>query len=174
MAMSLLFAALAVFLLVPRLSSYSAYEAQDNSSPSFSLLANDHTMSSAEFRGRVAVLAFWTSWCLPCGKELPELQRVYTRFRSNPRVVFFAVDTGWGGETAEAGRRYLARRRLELPMAFDAGPAAQALGVDALPGLVLIDPTSHVRFVHFGYDVSENLEGALTSKIETLLRGARQ
>jgi thiol-disulfide isomerase/thioredoxin len=173
-AISLFLAALAVFFMVPRLSTYSAFEARDNAAPSFSLVADDHTMSSSEFHGRVAVLAFWTSWCLPCAKELPELQRVYKRFQNDPRVVFLAVDTGWGGETAEAGRRCLAGRHLALPMAFDSGPAAQVLGVDALPGLVLIDPDSRVRFVHYGYDVSENLEMVLTGKIEGLLNEARR
>jgi cytochrome c-type biogenesis protein len=118
----------------------------------------------------VSVLAFWASWCLPCKAELPELQPVYRRFQADPRVAFFAVDTGWGDETAETGQKYLTGRRLDFPMAFDRGDAAKALGVDGVPTLVVIDPRSRVRLVHHGFDQSEDMTGALIDRVEKLLR----
>jgi thiol-disulfide isomerase/thioredoxin len=168
-ATSAVLAALIIILLVPRVSRASAYDTGNRPSPPFELVAGGRTIGPAELRGQVAVLAFWTSWCLPCGRELPELQQVYGRFRSDPRVAFLAVDIGWGEETAEAGSRYLAGHHLEIPMAFDRGDAAQALGVDGLPTLVILDQRSRVRLVHHGFDVSEDLPGVLTDKIEELL-----
>jgi len=169
MAISLVLAALGVYFLVPRVSSSSAFDTLDRVSPPFRLAVDGGAIGPAELRGRVAVLAFWASWCLPCGRELPDLQQVYRRFRSDPRVAFFAVDTGWGDETAEAGSRFLARRHLDLPMAFDRGEAARALGVDGLPTLVVIDQHSRVRLVHHGFDVSEDMAGALIGRVENLL-----
>jgi len=168
-AISLGIAALGIFLLVPMVSSSSAFDTLNRTSPPFRLAVDDRTIGPAELRGRVAVLAFWASWCLPCTRELPELQRVHRRFQSDPRVAFFAVDTGWGDETAEAGRKYLAGRHLELPMAFDQGQAAKALGVDGLPTLVVIDQRNRVRLVHHGFDVSEDMAGELISRVEKLL-----
>jgi len=168
-ATSVALAALIVSVLVPRVSSASAFDTGNRPSPPFELVAGDRAIGPAELRGQVAILAFWTSWCLACGRELPELQQVYQRFRSDPRVAFLAVDTGWGEETAEAGRRYLAGHHLEIPMAFDRGDAAQALGVDGLPTLVILDQRSRVRLVHHGFDASEDMPAALTSKIEELL-----
>jgi peroxiredoxin len=101
-------------------------------------------------------------------EEMPELQRVYTRFQSDPGVAFLAVDTGWEGETPEMGKRRLAQHHLSIPVAFDSGSAAKALGVDGLPTLFLIDRNGNVRYVHHGYDTSEHLEQALAAEIEKL------
>jgi thiol-disulfide isomerase/thioredoxin len=163
-------AALGIFLVVPRISSSSAFEALNRPAPPFRLAVKDRTIGPAELRGRVSVLAFWASWCLPCKAELPELQPVYRRFQADPRVAFFAVDTGWGDETAETGQKYLTGRRLDFPMAFDRGDAAKALGVDGVPTLVVIDPRSRVRLVHHGFDQSEDMTGALIDRVEKLLR----
>jgi thiol-disulfide isomerase/thioredoxin len=169
-AISLAASALIVLLAVPRISSSSAFDSLNRAAPEFVLVADPGMpIGPAQLRGRVAVLAFWASWCLPCRQELPELQKVYTAFASNRRVAFYAVDTGWGDETATAGRMYLAGRHLDLPLAFDKGDAARALGVDGLPTLAIIDRHGQVRFVHHGYDVSEDIEEGLTGRIRELL-----
>ncbi|MGA2569303.1 MAG: TlpA disulfide reductase family protein [Terracidiphilus sp.] len=173
-ALSLIAAGVVVFAAVPKLSSYSAFEATDRPLPAFSLQADNHIIRSEELRGRVVVLAFWASWCLQCMEELPELQRVYARYQNDPEIVFLAVDTGWEGETMETGKRRLAQRHLELPVVFDPGPAAQTLGVDGLPALILIDRNGSVKLVHHGYDRSEHLEYALTREIEELRKETRQ
>ena len=127
--------------------------------PAFSLttFAGD-TLRSEDLRGKVVVLAWWASWCLPCRWEMPELESAWAQVRGDSSVVFVAVDAGWGGETIERGRRYLARRTVTVPAAFDAGGAASALGVHALPTILFLDRTGRVRFEHYGYDRSEHVE----------------
>jgi thiol-disulfide isomerase/thioredoxin len=161
-------AAVSLFL-VPALSTYSAFEELDRVPAPFILTSNGHAIDSDAFYGRVTVLAFWASWCLPCSKELPEIQTVYERFQANSRVKFYAVDMGWNDETAEVGKAFLARHNLTLPFAFDAGPAAKSLGVDAIPTVILMDTKGRTRYVHHGYDTSESLAAALSVKIEQLL-----
>jgi thiol-disulfide isomerase/thioredoxin len=167
-AVSLFVAGWIVAAAVPVLSAYSALEPVHRPLPAFELQANDHTIRSEELRGHVVILAFWASWCLQCLEELPEVQTVYARYRNDPEVVFLAVDTGWAGETAEMGQRRLAQRHLDLPMAFDPGPAAKTLGVDAIPALILVDRNGNEQFLHRGYDRSERLEQSLTREIEDL------
>jgi len=167
-ALSLIAAGLVVFFAVPRLSTYAAFETPDHPMTSFNLMQDNHIIHSEEFKGHVVILAFWASWCIQCLEELPELQHVYARFQNDPEVVFLAVDTGWEGETVEMGKRRLTQRHLDLPIAFDSGAAAQTLGVDALPTIVLIDRNGNVKLVHHGYDRAEHLEQALTGKIEEL------
>ena len=126
-------------------------------------------MRSSDLRGHVVVLAFWATWCLPCYWELPELEPVYRRYRSNPEVVFLVVDADWGGETAEKAKAFLARKKLDLPGAYDNGGAARALGVDSLPTVVMIDQEGHVRMTHYGYDASEHVGSVVSRSIEELL-----
>jgi hypothetical protein len=75
---------------------------------------------------------------LPCRWELPEIETVYRRFQNDPRVIILAVDAGWQGETVGKAKEFLARKKLQLPAAFDNNGAARALGVDSLPTVILI------------------------------------
>lgn len=173
-ALTLVAAGLIVVFAVPRLSTYAAFERPGHPVASFTLQADDHVLHSEDLRGHVVILAFWASWCIQCLEELPELQKVYTRFQNNPEVAFLAVDTGWDGETLEKGNRRLAQHHLALPNVFDSGAAAQTLGVDALPTLVLIDRNGSVKLVHHGYDRAERLEQTLDAKIDELLKEPKQ
>lgn len=69
------------------------------------------------FRGKVILMAFWATWCPPCRRELPSLQRL--RAQANPRkleIVPISVDTQ--GKNAVAG--FLQRMDVnELPIYLD-------------------------------------------------------
>ena len=58
-------------------------------------------VTSSHLRGRTVVLAFWATWCPPCRQELPEVQKVYDRYRENTKVAFYVVGEGWEGDTFE-------------------------------------------------------------------------
>ena len=142
----------------------------NRAAPAFTLatFAGD-SLRSEPLRGKVVVLAYWASWCLPCRWEMPELESAYAEIRRDSAVVFLAVDAGWGGETIERGRRYLARRPTALPAAFDAGGAtANALRVHALPTLIFLDRTGRVRFEHYGFDRSERVGRVILRCVRTL------
>jgi len=162
---------LALVALVPRVLSRLFSQATNRPAPSFSIVALDGTVvDSSDLKGRVTVLAFWATWCQPCINELPELQKVRAAYESNPKVVFWAINTGRGGDTVEKAASFMKARRLDLPCAFDSRGAANQLGVDSLPELILLDSAGRVRMIHGGYDLSEHLATNLSSKIESLLR----
>lgn len=155
---------------VPRIFSYAAFETRQSAAPSFAFLVNQKPVSSADLRGRVVVLDFWSTTCAACIQEMPHVAAVYQRFRNNPRVAFYAVDSPMSeGENEEKGRRTLARYHLEVPMAFDTGPARKALKIEGFPALLVIDAKGDLRFDHRGYDASEDLEGGLSNRIQSLL-----
>lgn len=96
-------------------------------------------------RGRPIVLNFWATWCPPCVKEMPELDRFQREFAAKGwKVVGLAID----GPTPV--REFLAK----VQVGFDIGLAgfggtelAQTLGntVGGLPFTVLIDAQGRVR-----------------------------
>lgn len=96
-------------------------------------------------KGRPIVLNFWATWCPPCVKEMPELDRFQREFAAKGwKVVGLAID----GPTPV--REFLAK----VQVGFDIGLAgfggtelAQTLGntVGGLPFTVLIDAQGRVR-----------------------------
>lgn len=143
----------------------------DRAAPAFALTTLEgDTLRSDALRGRVVVLAFWATWCLPCRWEMPELESACARLRADSSIVFVAVDAGGEGETAERVRRFLARHPAALPVAYDGGATAAALGVHALPTVLLIGPDGRIGYEHYGYDRSERVAEVIVNGVRALQR----
>lgn len=71
-------------------------------------------LDMAAFHGRPLVLNFWATWCPPCIKELPELERFHREWSPKGwRVVGLAVDN------TKAVREFLQKQ----PLSFAVGMA---------------------------------------------------
>jgi cytochrome c biogenesis protein CcmG, thiol:disulfide interchange protein DsbE len=60
----------------------------------------------ASLRGKVVVLNFWASWCIPCKQEAPEVEQVWKRFRSQDVVVVGIDSKDFSGDARSFMRRY--------------------------------------------------------------------
>lgn len=162
---------LAIGIVIPREVAASLSKDADLPAPSFTFSAIDGAVvGSDRLHGRVVVLAFWATWCRPCIGELPRIQQVYQRFRNDPRVGIWVIDSGIGNDTAEKQRRMISAQRWDLPFAEDSENLEYKMGLRGLPKIVLLDKTGRIRWVHDGFDGSEDLARNLTNRIEQLLR----
>jgi thiol-disulfide isomerase/thioredoxin len=114
-------------------------------------------------RGRVVVLDFWATWCSPCWKEIPWLQKIHDRGDpTRVQVLGITLDTT-DRRTLVA---WLNRQRVDWPQIWDGsgydGPLAERFGVGSLPTTILVARDGRV--------VATNLRGArLMAAVETLL-----
>ena len=154
--------------LPPLMAKWSSSEV-NRTAPDFSFSTFDgKPVSSADLHGRVVVLAFWATWCDPCRQELPEIQKAYEEYNNNSRVSFYAVGGPWGDDTPEKESTFANQTKLKLPLVFDSGGTAKALGVSTFPSLVILDAAGHIRLIHHGYDASEHLAPQVVSEVAAI------
>jgi len=92
----------------------------------------------ADWRGKVVLLNLWATWCLPCRKEMPALDRLQRELGSDRfEVVALSVDrTGLAG-----ARKFLDETKVEKLALYADGTArmANTLRAAGLPATLLID-----------------------------------
>ena len=101
-----------------------------------------------EQRGRVVMVNFWATWCGPCRQEMPQLNRLYEKYRSSG-FVLLGVNVD---DDAAQGRRGRRQARRHLPGAARHRQAvSQLYDLSTMPSTVIIDRDGKVRYVHRGY-----------------------
>ncbi|MFQ5784573.1 MAG: TlpA family protein disulfide reductase [Alphaproteobacteria bacterium] len=96
-------------------------------------------LTLADFRGRVVLLNFWATWCAPCIREMPSLDRLQAALGgSRFEVVALSLDRGGAAKVAPFFER-LKLRNL-MPYYDEKSLAARALGINGLPTTLLIGP----------------------------------
>ena len=113
--------------------------------PAFSLqrLSGEGDLSLRSFRGKTVVLNFFASWCHPCKREAPVLQRLWRRDRGD-QVVVLGVDTG--PDAASDGRRFVKAHDITYPVVFDpnAGIASNQYDLPGLPVTYVLNPQGRI------------------------------
>jgi len=117
--------------------------------PAFTLdrLDGSGPASLADYQGRVVIVNFWASWCIPCKQENPALVRVWERYRASDVVLLGIVYQ----DSVEAARDYTARMGNTWPSVVDAdGRTAIAYGIFGIPETFFIRPDGVIAGRHIG------------------------
>jgi cytochrome c biogenesis protein CcmG/thiol:disulfide interchange protein DsbE len=107
-----------------------------------------HGFSSlASQRGKVVVLNFWASWCVPCQVEAPLLQRNQAALRSHGATVLGVSYLDAAPDSLAFMRQY----GLRYPNLRDnSGGFAHAYGTDKLPESFIIDRSGRIVAIERG------------------------
>jgi thiol-disulfide isomerase/thioredoxin len=144
---NVLFAALWIFVLVrlaPHLGAIIGVRSGDDIAPAFSVATLDGAVvSSSELRGKVVLVNFWATWCLPCRAEMPLLEGMWKRHGADGFVlVGFSTDRTRAG----AVREFLTKHAITYPVAIVGQNLEGAFGgVRGIPTSFLLDRAGRIR-----------------------------
>jgi thiol-disulfide isomerase/thioredoxin len=139
-------------------------------------------VSKDDLAGKVVLIDFWATWCPPCRKELPEIQKLIEDFdkRGQADVVVIALSLDERPSDLAGVRtlveQSLSEQKLTLArgqvgrVALDpTGALGKVFDVGAIPTVVILDRQGVVRMVHVGYDPEADVRAVLTKEIDSLL-----
>ena len=100
--------------------------------------ADDRPLKLADYKGKTVLLNFWATWCAPCVKEMPSLDRLQAELGKDRFVVLpLSLD---GPSRPKVAPFYADRKLTNLGIYFDKGKKVMgALDISVLPTSVLID-----------------------------------
>ena len=101
--------------------------------------ASARPLTLADFHGKFLLLNIWATWCIPCRKEMPTLDRLQARL-GGPHFEVVPVSIDSGGLAAV--RKFYAEIKIKhLGVFLDpSGSAMQVLNLEGIPTNFLIDP----------------------------------
>jgi peroxiredoxin len=131
------------------------------------------TVRLNDLRGRVVVLNVWATWCGPCVREMPALQRLHEQLGDRGlSVIAVSVDSeglGLGGGDADV-QSFISEYGLTFTVLRDAsGRIEDTFGVAGLPTTFVIDRDGRIQRKVLG--AREWDDPALAAEIESLLEG---
>jgi thiol-disulfide isomerase/thioredoxin len=123
----------------------------------------------ADLKGKVVLVDFWASWCLPCKQSFPVLAAWQKKYASRGfAVIAVSVD-----EKKSAMDRFLKANPVPFTVLRDAEQKlVAAAGVEAMPTSFLVDARGKIHLVHNGFRKGDEIK--LEQEIEQLLKEAKQ
>lgn len=122
--------------------------------PTFKLEAVDgQIIKLSDLKGQFVVLNFWSTWCVPCVKEMPEFQKAHESLKTKVQIIGINL-----GESKEKIDEFVQNNRLSFPILLDGyGNVSQEYGVIHLPVTFFITPDGIIRDKIFGGGITEKM-----------------
>lgn len=115
-------------------------------------------VSLADYRGKVVVINFWATWCPPCRREMPSLNRAAAWLKQYD-IELLAINSG---EQPERVEKFLRERTLDFPVVLDPNSDVSAeWKATRLPMTYVVDPEGRLVYRALGsreWDAPELLE----------------
>jgi len=136
--------------------------------PKFELKdVNGAVVTPAEYKGKVLLLNFWATWCVPCKAEIPWFQEFEKQFKDQGfSVLGVSLDEeGW-----DVVKPYIEERKISYRMVIGSEETSTMYGgIDSLPTTFIIDREGKIAAIHTGL-VSK---ASYKKEIEDLLEGSK-
>jgi len=117
-------------------------------------------------KGKVVLVDFWASWCVPCAESFPVMEKLHQSYKDQGLVII-AVSTD---EKSNDMQKFLKKHPAAFVVVRDAAQKLVGLAdASTMPTSFLIGRDGKIRHIHAGYRAKETPK-QYTAEIEALLK----
>jgi thiol-disulfide isomerase/thioredoxin len=159
--------AFSVLVLTTLVASLAWAATLSGPAPNFNLQTLDgKPVSLASLKGKVVMVNFWATWCVPCRQEMPHLQALYEKYNG---LGFELLAVNVEKNNAEGARKWLEETPVTFTVLSDPNNEVTKLyKVQTMPSTVLVARDGTMRFIHHGYKAG--YENEYQTQVRALLR----
>lgn len=137
-----------------------------------------------DLRGKTLVMDFWASWCVPCKASFPGMKLAVEKYKNDPDVEFYFVDTEERAKDHKAQiNQFIKDNNYPFHVLFDNklkggtmteevyNSICKAFGISGIPQKLIIDKNGKLRFLTVGYGGSPS---ALADEISAMVEATKK
>ena len=139
-----------LFMLI--FTGFSAFELSAQQVRNFTLNDLDNKQQSFnELKGeKLTILDFWATWCRPCNKAIPELNKIYNEYK-NKGVNVIGINCDGPRSIAKVAP-LVKTLQIEYPILIDMNIQLMSeLNLSAYPTLVIVNSSGKIVWIHEGF-----------------------
>lgn len=159
-----------VFLTIYSFSIFSEEIKEGSIAPDFEVALIDgktQKLSDITKSGKAVLLHFWATWCSPCVKELPEMNKLALKLQgqgSSSKLAFFAVCVS---DSKKNCLNFLSKNKYTFTCGIDEdGSVADLYGVEGIPTSILITPDGKIQKMNVGMMTASQLSNFTSAYIK--------
>lgn len=116
--------------------------------PEFDLPGTDGNIKLSSLKGKIVYVDFWASWCAPCRKSFPWMNKMHSKYESQGlEIIGISLDS-----TQKMADKFLTKVPALFKVAYDTeGNVADAYKVQVMPTSYLLDRDGNIIFEHKGF-----------------------
>jgi len=125
------------------------------------------TFDVSDYDGKVVIVDFWASWCVPCRRSFPWLNSMHDRYGDDGLVI---VGINLDQERS-AAEEFLQEFPAKFRIHYDVSKElAKSYGVEAMPTSYVLGPDGEIRKTHYGFKVKkqDEYESAIVEALSEL------
>lgn len=118
--------------------------------------------------GKITVLSFWATWCVPCKKELDNMADLYEEWKQkyNMQIVAVSIDDS---RSATKVKPTVEGQRWEYDVLLDVNQdLKRQLNIQSVPFTILVNAAGKIVYTHSGY--VEGDEYVLEEELQKLVK----
>ena len=141
------------------------HQGQTLLAPDFTLPQLDgQTLRLSSYRGKVVLLDFWATWCVPCREEIPHFMELQDKYRADGlQIIGVSMDDG-----PEPVRSFFQEFHMNYPVVMGNAKIGERYGgVLGLPIAFLLDRDGRVYAKHIGATKPEIIAKEVVALLQT-------